>query len=523
MVTTVSKVDGVKQEKKVAPKKSTSQRTIQQTFNYDFSTPQDFWDSKKYWDESTKGLLLDTTRNMGIKSYAPTLLRTPTIAIAKSQQHLIDLLKYYEGDSNNLYEAHSKAFDDGYGNTTRGFGATNDESVNQKNAYEKMCKDLKHRAKQVKNFLNKKIGKGTYESLPSSIKEGLIDLCYNSGLGTFKNSPKLLNAIKNKDYSSVIGNLATVYARKNGKLEESAGLYRRSLSRAILAARDLTGFEKIQADKEIDNLYQKAQACFKRKDSNTEVLDEIYMQYKNPYYAYMHPYKGCKATKQSSSGSSLQKNAVNPKPKKDDESFVIKAWKGIKNFFLGLFGKNKDDVIEEIKAESNRGTTSFQDMQKTGSNEKLGDTQIITKNFNVVNGDTLWNLSKNYGTSVDVIQNGNDIKNANKIKTGENLKIQKIGYKIKDGDTLNSIAKKFGLTVEILKKINNIKNEDIIKKGVMIEIPGVIYTVKSGQTLSAIAKEVGIGTKELMQINNLTSDKIIPNQKLKIIYTKCMK
>ena len=117
----------------------------------------------------------------------------------------------------------------------------------------------------------------------------------------------------------------------------------------------------------------------------------------------------------------------------------------------------------------------------------------------------------------------NVIKNANKIKTGENLKIQKIGYKIKDGDTLNSIAKKFGLTVEILKKINNIKNEDIIKKGVMIEIPGVIYTVKSGQTLSAIAKEVGIGTKELMQINNLTSDKIIPNQKLKIIYTKCMK
>ena len=92
--------------------------------------------------------------------------------------------------------------------------------------------------------------------MPSSIKEGLIDLCYNSGLGTFKNSPKLLNAIKNKDYSSVIGNLATVYARKNGKLEESAGLYRRSLSRAILAARDLTGFEKIQADKEIDNLYQ---------------------------------------------------------------------------------------------------------------------------------------------------------------------------------------------------------------------------------------------------------------------------
>lgn len=88
---------------------------------------------------------------------------------------------------------------------------------------------------------------------------------------------------------------------------------------------------------------------------------------------------------------------------------------------------------------------------------------------------------------------------------------------------MNSIAEKFGLTVEILKKINNIKNEDIIKKGSMIEIPGVIYTVRNGQTLSAIAREVGISTKELMQINNLTSDKIVPNQKLKIIYTKGLK
>lgn len=521
MVTTVSKVDAVKQKQVATPKKATTHKTIQQTFDYNFSAPRDFLESKKYWDENTKALLLETTEHAGIKSYTPSLLKTMPIAIAKSQQHLIDMLKYYEGDSNNLYEAHSKEFDDGYGNATRGFGATNDKSVNQKNAYEKMCKDLERRSKEIKKFLNKKLGKNTYENLPSSIKEGLIDYCYNSGIGTLKKSSKLLNAIKNKDYSTIIRNLPTVYARKNGKLEESAGLYRRSLSRAILASRDLTGTEKQQADKEIDKLYQKARACFNRKGSDTEELDYIYKQYKNPGYVYLHPYKGCKSTKQAR--SSFSKDAVNSNPKKDDENFVIKAWKGIKNFFLGLFGKNKDDVIEEIKAESNRGTTSFQDMQKTGSSEKLGDTQIITKNYNVVNSDTLWNLSKNYGTSVDVIQNGNDIKNANRIKTGENLKIQKIGYKIKDGDTLNSIAKKFGLTVEILKKINNIKNEDIIKKGVMIEIPGVIYTVKSGQTLPAIAKEVGIGTKELMQLNNLTSDKIIPNQKLKIIYTKGMK
>lgn len=522
MVTTVNKLDRVKQEKKITPKKSTSQKITEQTFNYNFSAPQDFFDSKKYWNESTKGLLLETTKHMGIRSYTPTLLRTTDIAIAKSQQHLIDMMKYYEGDSKNFYEAHSGEFDDGYGNATRGFGATNDKSVNQKNAYEKMCKDLVRRAKEIKTFLNKKIGKGTYENLPSSIKEGLIDYCYNSGVGTLNKSPKLLNALKNKDYSSAIGNLVAVYARKDGKLVESAGLYRRSLSRTILATRDLTGVEKQQAGKEIDKLYKKALNIFKREGKDTDELKKIYMQYKNPVGIYLHPFKGYESNKTNATQSFPNQNTVRNNRQKDD-SIVSNVLKGIKNFFLGLFGKNKDDVIDKIKAESSNGRTSFQDMLKNGSGEKLGDTQIITMNYNVVDGDTLWDVSKNYGTSIGVIQKDNDIKNANKIKTGEKLKIQKIGYKIKDGDTLNSIAKKFGLTVEILKKINNIKNEDLIKKGTMIEIPGIVYTVKIGQTLSAIAREVGISTKELMQINGLTSDKIVPNQKLKIIYTKGLK
>lgn len=85
------------------------------------------------------------------------------------------------------------------------------------------------------------------------------------------------------------------------------------------------------------------------------------MQYKNPDYVYLHPYKGCKPTRQQSTSPT---QSVNSGSQKSDENFITKAWKGIKNFFLGLFGKNKDKVIEEIKAEGNNGATSFQDMQK---------------------------------------------------------------------------------------------------------------------------------------------------------------
>lgn len=518
MTPTVKKVDYTKSGNIVAPKWTPIKTP--QTFNYEISTPLDIIESKRYWNDAIKGQLLDVTQKAGIKPYTPTLLKTPAIAIAKSQQHLIDMLKYFEGDRNNNYEAHSGEFDDGYGNATRGFGATNDKSVNQKNAYEKMCKDIEQRSKDIKKFLNKKIGKGTYENLPSSIKEALIDYCYNSGVGTLKKSPKLLDAIKNNNYTNMLANLATVYARnKKGNLEESSGLYKRSLSRLILASRDLVAFKKQQADREIDIFYKKAKNFFKRNNTDSTELDYIYAQYKNPETVKLHPNIHYKSGDRSNATVVQNKQAKNPQ-KNNNENFLTRTWKSIKNFFLGLFGKNSNKTIERIKGENEQGKTSFQTMLENGSVERQGDTQVVTKDYQVLQGDTLWDISKNYGMSVGAIQNGNKINNANKIKSGENLNIQKIGYKVKNGDTLSCIAKKFGLNVKILKEINNIKDKDVIKEGRMLEIPGVIYTVKKGQTLSGIAKETGLSMEKIMKINNLTSDKIMPNQKLKIIYSK---
>ena len=175
-ITTVHRLDEVKQGK--AAKKNVATKSQQsQLFDYNINSPIDTLNSQKFWSESTKALLRNTTQNMGIKSYTPTILKNVAIAIDKSQQHLIDLIKYYEGDKNNYYESHSNAYNDKYGNITRGFGIVGDSSVTSKNAYKKLCKDLESRSKEIQHLLNKRFGDGTYESLPSSIKEGLIDLC----------------------------------------------------------------------------------------------------------------------------------------------------------------------------------------------------------------------------------------------------------------------------------------------------------------------------------------------------------
>ncbi len=516
-ITTVHRLDEVKQGK--AAKKNVATKSQQsQLFDYNINSPIDTLNSQKFWSESTKALLRNTTQNMGIKSYTPTILKNVAIAIDKSQQHLIDLIKYYEGDKNNYYESHSNAYNDKYGNITRGFGIVGDSSVTSKNAYKKLCKDLESRSKEIQHLLNKRFGDGTYESLPSSIKEGLIDLCYNKGLSGISNNEKLMNSIRYKNYSSIVKNLPFVHVKKNGVRVEDAGLYRRSLSRLILSARDLYGIDKKIADLEISKFYQKALNYFKKQNIDTNELTAIYEHYKNKPVEFKHSYQDYE-TKSTTKNVNVSSKARTSKTK-DESGFWGKIWSGIKNFFGGLFGSKKEEVVNEIKAgatEENKIKTPFQKMLEKGQVVQDGDFQIISEDYKVKEGDTLWGISKKYGTTVDLLKNDNNML-GNKIKIGQNIKIQKMGYKIQSGDTLTQIAKKFGLSIEILKDINNIEDVNVIKAGQTIEIPGFIYNVQPKDTLSQIAKKVGVDVNFLKKINNLTSDTISPNQKIKIVY-----
>lgn len=50
-------------------------------------------------------------------------------------------------------------------------------------------------------------------------------------------------------------------------------------------------------------------------------------------------------------------------------------------------------------------------------------------------------------------------------------------YTLQPGDTLSALARRFNTTVETLQEINNIKNKNMIFAGDTITVPGTVDTM----------------------------------------------
>lgn len=113
-------------------------------------------------------------------------------------------------------------------------------------------------------------------------------------------------------------------------------------------------------------------------------------------------------------------------------------------------------------------------------------------------GDTLWQLSRQFGTTVDSIVQANNIPNPNLIYVGQVLEIPGVNtpvpvtpgptpipqpttpptqppstqtYVVQPGDTLTRIAQQFGTTVAAIAQANNIVNVNLIYVGQVLTIP----------------------------------------------------
>ncbi len=555
--------------------------------------PSDEYRRKRIVTEDELMFMKQAVDDTGIKPYQWSLLKDNHTAIKKSQQHLIDLIRYYEGDSEHYYEAVSVAYKDKGGSKTIGFGEwlrnSNTGTTTQAKAYKKLSEHIQEHSKYVKN----KVGQKAYDEMPQSIKEALIDLSFNKGPN--KIGKIIKSAIADRDWAKVIANIHCV--NMNGKDTEEPGLYRRSLSRAILAIRDLSGEEREKADLEIEKLYKKAVKSFDENNVDKEELNKIYEQYmtgkisgtpksvesgkilvdesfagKGLFAVAQKAYDSI-ADKQgvdfktfyeefkrinrnpdgivlgselnvpyinnitqgyvakSDNIENVEDNKIETPENKNSNNFATKiknvfakAWDGIKNFFksLGeffknLFGRGKEEE-EKVDPFADYEFVSFQDMVEKGNITKQGMFHVISADYEIKKGNTLWSLAHKYDTTPEIICNNNNIEDKNLIKTGETIKIQKLGYKIEKGDNLYQISKRLGLSMDILKDMNYIECADKISEGQMLEIPGFIYKIKSGDTLSNIAERAQVSPEALMRINNLESDVIQPGQKILVVY-----
>lgn len=146
----------------------------------------------------------------------------------------------------------------------------------------------------------------------------------------------------------------------------------------------------------------------------------------------------------------------------------------------------------------------------------------------VKRGDNLYDIAKNYGTSIDEIKRINNL-NSNFLsinqelllpQNNESLANTNITYTIQKGDSLYSISKKFNTTVADIQKINGL-NTNKLSVGDKLIIPNnsntssnLIYIVKKGDSLYSIAKQFNTSVDNIKRKNNLTNNLLSIGQNL---------
>ena len=142
----------------------------------------------------------------------------------------------------------------------------------------------------------------------------------------------------------------------------------------------------------------------------------------------------------------------------------------------------------------------------------------------VTDGDTLYNVAKRSGMTVQSLKELNQI-HSNVIKIGQRLTVtgdiapkintssHKESHIVQVGDTLYNIAKRYGVSVSQLKASNQ-KTSDNIRLGELLTISGSTstssntHTVQVGDTLFNIAKRYNTTVDSLTALNKLNSNRI---------------
>lgn len=167
----------------------------------------------------------------------------------------------------------------------------------------------------------------------------------------------------------------------------------------------------------------------------------------------------------------------------------------------------------------------------------LAPSSEATTEHRVRKGETLTEIAQAYKITVQAIKDANNLENENQIVVGQTLSIPAIEptyteHKIRTGENLSDIAKAHGVSLRDITSLNAIRNANRIKVGQIIKIPNsggaatptpaapqtiVEYKVRSGDNLSDIAQKYGVSLKTLTSFNKISrADKIKIGQLIKI-------
>lgn len=192
---------------------------------------------------------------------------------------------------------------------------------------------------------------------------------------------------------------------------------------------------------------------------------------------------------------------------------------------LWNIAKKTGASVEEIKAANNLSSNLLNIGQKLVipqiEVEQPGDYNVYT----VKSGDNLYSIANRYNVSIDDLITYNNLSTTS-LSIGQRLLIpietqnNYQTYKVKAGDSLYLIANRYGTTIDNIKTLNNL-NSDLLSVGQTLLIPteqqnNNNYVVQSGDSLYQIARKFNTTVNELKSINNLTSNLLSVGQTLTI-------
>jgi membrane-bound lytic murein transglycosylase D len=191
--------------------------------------------------------------------------------------------------------------------------------------------------------------------------------------------------------------------------------------------------------------------------------------------------------------------------------------------------------------------------------------------YTVRGGDTMWDIARAFGTSVEALRRVNYIERGTRIYVGQRLKLpsdsrnlekkntpsgggstssyaaadsepageetadanqaataigQSRTYTVRSGDTVWDIARKFGTTTTALRTLNGLSRTSRIQPGQVLVVSKtedeniVIHTVRQGETLSVIAKQYRTTIARILAANNLDDPDNIPVGQALRIYVR---
>ena len=185
----------------------------------------------------------------------------------------------------------------------------------------------------------------------------------------------------------------------------------------------------------------------------------IAKQYKVPVFLLLQANSGF--TKRLTIGDSLSIPAYVRPPRKmskatDDEIPLIEASK----------------VVDTSDKKSNKSSKKTVEPEPSKNSKKQPVSTTII--YTVEPGDNLYAISRKYSTTVSAIREMNDMGNSSNIKVGQKLKIpgeatpvpsapkvEEITHVVKKGEGLWDISRQYGVTIEDIVKWNDLKDTKI--------------------------------------------------------------